>query len=378
MKYFSVILFCIVLFGCRSNSGSTSEFVGLDTIVVHVNKPIQKNVRDYFLQLQIIPLETNRQSVIHRIDRIIMDDNFLYILDQTRNAVLIFDKEGYFVKKIERTGRGPEEYISIRDFSLDRRSDRISVLTDRPQGMKKYDLNGRFVVGEDLPVLFHGIANYNGRDILINTDKQRRKNDNYYLWFKSDDGYEKRWPVGKTNHVYLQGPLTVESKHLYFTRRYDNVVMKIADEDAIPVYYLDFGNCWISDRDFAENEQDVNFFTFVSRENKICHSVSMIRETDNYLIFRTNLSGFFIHDKQTGITDYLMALQDDEIGFVNTNYFAHDGDDQKMLFTVSPGSLQIVSQLDGMEGSENRRRILDIASTIQEDSNPVLLLYTFK
>ena len=368
----------MLLLGCKGNTDSKYKGLSMDTVVVNMERPIQKNVRNYFSQLEIIPLETNSESIIHDIDRIVTDDNFLYILDRARGAILIFDKNGYFIQKIDRKGRGPEEYTSLIDFAFNRSSGQFSVVTDRPGNLIKYDLNGRFVNSEKLPVLFEEIANYNGQDVLFNTRKQDRNNNNYYLWFKSDKEYTKRLPVEKTNSIYPQGPLIVESQHICFTGRYDNVIMKIMDEDAVPLYYLDFGKHWLSDGRFADNEQNIPFFTSESHANKICHTIFMVRDMKDYLVFRTNLPGFVIYNKQNRTADYLRALQDDETGCINANYFAHDGNDQKMMFTLSPNDLRAFSKFNGIDSSVNRRRILDIASTIEDDANPVLLFYTFK
>jgi len=355
----------------------------MDTVVVDAGKRVQKNVRDYFSGLEIIPLETTRESAIQRIDRVVVDDDFLYVFDDMRDAVLIFDREGYFVQKIERKGRGPGEYIGLMDVSLNRNTGHLSFLTDIPEKIMRYDQSGRFVDEEITPFLFDGIANNNGRDILFNTEKQKRANGDYHLWFKNGAGYTKRVPIERTNNNFIQGPLIVESRHLLFTPRYENVIMRIEGEDAVPSYCVDFGSHWLSDSQFAEWERrerlDKGYFSRESQQRRIVHTVAMIRETDNYLVFKTNLFGFVIYDKRTGTADYLMELQDDEVGFKALNYFAHDGDDGKMMFLESPNNIRnIALHTEGDENSYNRRRLLEIASTIEEDANPVLLFYTFK
>lgn len=374
---------CVLLSGCGRRGASTYEGIVMDTIVVDVEKRTQRNVRDYFSQLEIIPLETSRESAIQHINRIIVDDDFLYVFDGMRNAVLIFDREGYFVQKIEQKGRGPGEYIGLMDISLNRNTGHLSFLTDIPEKIMRYDPNGRFVDDEETPLLFMGIANDNGRDILFNTEKQSRSEDNNHLWFRNGTGYIKKVPIVQTNNNFVYAPLIIESRHLLFTPRYENVIMRVEGEGAVPSYYVDFGSHWLSDRQFEEWEQmgrqDGEYFSRESRQKKIVHSIVMIRETDNHLVFKTNLFGFVLYDKRTGTADYLMELQDDEVGFKALNYFAHDGDDGKMMFVESPNNIRnIALHTEGDENSYNRRCLLEIASTIEEDANPVLLFYTFK
>lgn len=369
-----------LLGGCGRNAASKYGEVVMDTVVVDVGKqPVQKNVRDYFSRLEIIPLETSRESAISRIDRIIIDNGFLYVFDGQRDAVLIFDREGFFQRKIERKGRGPQEYIGLIDVSLNRNTGHLSFMAHIPEKIIRYDQSGRFIDDEEIPLLFTSIANDNGRDVLFNASKQQRADDNYLLWFKNDTEYIKKLPVEKTNNFFFEGPYVVESRHICFAERYGNVILKVEGEDAVPIYYLDFGSHWLSDSRFWENEQNNQFFVLESLKNKIVHSVSEIRETKDYLVFKTNLFGFVIYNKQTRTADYLNELQDDEAGFLSANYFAHDGDDQKMMFVESPNNIRNISKrIEGDENSFNRQRFLEIASTLEEDANPVLLLYTFK
>jgi hypothetical protein len=379
LKFILLVSAVALFLGCRRNAASTYEGVVMDTVAVDVRKPVQKNVRDYFSRLEIIPLETSRESAISNIDRVIIDNGFLYIFDHNRDAVLIFDKEGYFQRKIERKGRGPGEYVGLLDVSLNRNTGHLSFLTDIPEKIMRYDQNGRFVDDEETPFLFDWIANDDGRDILFNAFKQESAEDDYFLWIKNDMEYIKRLPIQKTNNFFIGGPSVVESQHVCFTERYGNVIMKIEDEDAVPMYYLDFGSHWMSDSQFEDNEQNNQFFVLESHQNKIVHSISAIRETKDYLVFKTNLFGFVIYNKQTRTADYLSELEDNESGFRNMNYFAHDGDDQKMLFVESVNNIRnITPRVEGDDNSPNRRRLLDLASTLEDDANPVLLLYTFK
>ena len=52
------------------------------------------------------------------------------------------------------------------------------------------------------------------------------------------------------NNIYPWGPAMVESKNIYFTRRYNNTIMSFGENGVSCTYYLDFGNHWIKDRLF--------------------------------------------------------------------------------------------------------------------------------
>lgn len=42
-----------------------------------------------------------------------MKDKYIYAIDIMQKAVLVFDKKGNFVSKLDKRGQGPEEYNTI-------------------------------------------------------------------------------------------------------------------------------------------------------------------------------------------------------------------------------------------------------------------------
>ena len=66
----------------------------------------------------VIRLETARNSVINGITELIVKDSFIYIHDQKQNAILQFGLSGKFLKRIGSNGKGPGQYLEVRDFDI--------------------------------------------------------------------------------------------------------------------------------------------------------------------------------------------------------------------------------------------------------------------
>jgi hypothetical protein len=118
------------------------------TIIIDPQKA-EAVVENIFDKYYSVTLETKQENLISGIDKIeIIDDKF-YILDRRNNVINIFNKDGFYISKIDRKGQGPDEYIDIADFvisdtlvyTLSRTGKKIVVYTETGSFVKAYGLN---------------------------------------------------------------------------------------------------------------------------------------------------------------------------------------------------------------------------------------------
>ena len=88
-----------------------------------------------------ISLEMPANSFIGSFDKIFMNDSLICILDKgIAKGVFIFDHSGKFRSKIQRSGRGPGEYISPDDAAL--KKDTVLIYDRNSRKMLYYNLQG--------------------------------------------------------------------------------------------------------------------------------------------------------------------------------------------------------------------------------------------
>lgn len=83
-----------------------------------------KNLSSIAEDIGYIKLETTDEAIIGNPGHIIPYDDKLVISDNT-GTVFIFRKDGRFIRKFNRKGRGPGEYIGIYDIDVDRENGHI-------------------------------------------------------------------------------------------------------------------------------------------------------------------------------------------------------------------------------------------------------------
>ena len=162
MKYIIYYLgILIILFSCQYPTNEKS-------IVVDINNTSPISPEILFSSARIIPLETTEESLIAEIDKILIHEEKIYILDSRQNIVFVFNIDGHFLFKIDKKGRGPEEYNFLYDIAINPYNQSLELL-DPMGNFLAYDLNGRFIQKQRLPSelpAYHKFALLN-RDSIV-------------------------------------------------------------------------------------------------------------------------------------------------------------------------------------------------------------------
>lgn len=115
-------------------------------VIIDVAKAIGSEKKDflsnYAKDIQYIPLETRKEALIKNIRGVVVEKDKIYINSDAK-SILIFDIKGKFLGKVDKCGRGPQEYISISSFQVDPVTGSILILSN--QGIIEYDITGNMI-----------------------------------------------------------------------------------------------------------------------------------------------------------------------------------------------------------------------------------------
>ena len=165
----------LALCGCKETS-SVKESEG--RIVVDITQP-EKNLKmsDLFSDIKYVKLETTKESLIKYIKKVLNFDGKLLVVDGAMNSLLLFDKDGRFIKKIAGQGKGPGEYAYLTNATVDKKGKRLFILDDFSSHLLTYDFEGNYL--ESIKLDFKALdLEYLGNDKLVFYCGYRR-NDNY-------------------------------------------------------------------------------------------------------------------------------------------------------------------------------------------------------
>jgi len=96
-----------------------------------------------FEDIKYIPLESNNQSLVSRINKIRVGEDFFLI--QNLNRLLTFKKDGSFLAKIGVEGRGPDEFLLAHDVDIENESQYIYLVSAWQRKFNVYTRSGIFL-----------------------------------------------------------------------------------------------------------------------------------------------------------------------------------------------------------------------------------------
>jgi hypothetical protein len=377
----NVVLFVCMIFyllGC-SEGHQEKPLVLLN--MEKANYTANPLIKDYFDNPQLIKLETNKESLITEINRLIIYDNKLFIFDNKNNSVLTFNEDGKFLFKINRVGRGPGEYIQLTDFTIDEINKQIILLCDIPNCLIYLDLNGKFIRQETRTEYDLYLSADN--NILYFASLLTEKDKNY-IRVKTENNLKEFLKIDKNirdKEFYSKFPNIIKSNNVYYSKVYDNIIYSLSNDKVVPKFMVNFGNRMI-DKDVVKKNSLDEIILNSSKQDLICR-IERFKESNNYLYFATwPYTRIFFYNKKLGNCQSFDSFYDSDTGLYLTNFIAFDGDDNDMIFKVSTETF-MTSVLDSVNidnfgENERYRKYIELAENLSEFDNPILIKFNIK
>lgn len=176
--YFSIIL--LSCWGCvntERGKAAVNSLVRNDSLVnqtpYHIQLPengdSRLNVSFIADSINYVPLETKPESLLRRVKQVRMNDSIIAVSDMLK--ILLFRRDGTFIRQIGRRGKGPGEYGYINGFQLI--EDTVYLTSSSKRSVLKYALDGEY----------HG-EKILGRNMVYFT----KDNQNKLIWYNSQEG----------------------------------------------------------------------------------------------------------------------------------------------------------------------------------------------
>jgi len=146
--YYLFLILSLILFNYSCNShdenlNDNGALINMNIDSILSDNPI--TFSSIFSDFELIPLQTTEESIFSYIDDIKVIGDTLFIFDRTiTKSILLFSKDGKFLNKIKKVGRGPGEYIYPTGFDLDPVEKKAYIFDYQSKNIITYDFNGTF------------------------------------------------------------------------------------------------------------------------------------------------------------------------------------------------------------------------------------------
>lgn len=386
MKTICFLCFTLFLVRCTFNHENEKIPVVNETVYVDMEeiKDIAVTKAKYLKSTKYVQLETNINSLIGEITKIVLGDNRIFILDQfISKAVFIFDFEGQFVNKIDCRGESPEEYIDILNIYYDKLDSTINIIAPTQYTkIMSFNKDGGILL-KQIPVnmKFFEIQRNKARLYIINSNSLPTVSGRSFDLTILSDRLEKMYTAFPIK-AELEGRLCSIRKGLYenykgdifYSPKMSTDVYKVNSDTLSHIIQYDFGkyNC-------PDEFKQLQYLTYPSKIN-VNDYITEIRdfyETENYyeaIILHRGSYKMIIYDKQEKKCE-LFSLIDSPLLLDGFGLWSGISD-HYMIATKEVNSY--VSLFNNIEYS-HKESIKELKKLfkrpLNEDDNPIIILY---
>jgi hypothetical protein len=376
MTEFLLITGILCFSACMTNQSVTENRI----LLLAPDKPQATHIFENCFELEsIVPVETTNDLLISGIKKVLCyKDKIIILARKTHNIFIINASTGKAEAIINRIGNGPGESKSILDITVDDQEDRILVFNDYDK-LLFFTLEGDFLKEEAIKGTYEYITYDKGNVLFYNVL------DGYSCYPYAIDIYnlkDRTWKKTGTKQkvdfaIRNFGRQIVKSKNIWFVAPL-SFDMQVINDTEIEVPYKLEVEASLTDEDLIKkSSSDPRSFFRKVLDDKIIYSISSIRETDHHLLLKPNLYGFYLVNKATLEVQWIRYVDDKYSGLKLTNYYPHEGDDNRVMFIVQAEEWMNRSFVNPENIPQQWKEKIN-AIKVEEDSNPILLFYKEK
>ena len=383
MKNLILIFILFIMVGCRENKQSADKFISVDVTAKYPEKEL---VLQDFMDVEYIPLETNDEFICQGLVMAIGKDIILarnYIND---GVLFVFDrKTGKGIKKINRKGQGGEEYTFIQRVVLDEDKKEIFIHDHFAKKIVVYDLDGNFKrsLKHDDDLYFAHIYDFD-RDNLICNNYWVTDRESFMIVSKQDGSIIQKIQIPFDRKILMDVSTKDESKNMTYSvvpRTYypiistpNGYVLVEQSSDTVYQYHFDHSIVPILVRTPVIRSMDPEVFLFLSIITDHYYFMETVKKAYDF----SSGSGFFVKNlmydtQKKAIFEYKVYNDDySEKRVVNMKTTPVNKE------IASWQSMEISQLITDHRKGKLKGQLMEIASQLDEESNPVIMLIKHK
>ena len=371
----AMLLALVGCMGCGNRSASSVD--NLIRVDVMADYPEKELILQDLMDVEYIALETTDDFITKGAVKAIGKDIMLVTNRGSDGDILVFDRNGKGLRKINRLGQSGEEYTQLTGLVLDEDNDEIFVKDNPARKIGVYDLLGNYKRSFKFTdtSYYNYIFNYD-RDHLIcykSYPSEKGKRESHLIISKQDGRiiHEIQIPSkGTETPVVTEGEFIITPEfYLTFPDR-DKWILVNTSSDTI-FHYLPDGNLSpFIVRSPSISSMDTKVFLFPTViTDRYCFMRTMRKEVD-FTTFKGFLGEDLVYDKQENALFSYILYNDD---FINKEEVSLTSEPRNPEIAICQ-TLDAPDLIEAYEKGQLKGKLKEIAANLDEESNPVVML----
>ncbi len=384
----NTIIWTIILLvtGCGGNKPG-KQIDDLIIVDVTASYPKKELILQDFMDIEYIPLETANEFLCQGVVQAIGKDIIVVKNRVNDGDIFIFDRTGKGLRKFNRLGKGGEEYAFNLGITLDEDNNEMFVNSHSTRRILVYDLFGNFKRSfrHKEGGLYNKIYNYDKEHLICHED--------YFPTYDPESNRNSIFIISKQDGSVKEMEIPIKKKI--------STVMMLQDKEMIysnltlNCMITPFQNNWIIAEPSSDTVYrylpDASIHPFITRTPSV-HSMEPEVFlypgvlTDHYYFMQTVKKEYdFATNRGFPRTDLIYDTQE-KIIFDCTVYNSDYTDKRPVNMFRDPlneeiafcQSLNAEDLIESYEKGQLKGQLKEIAATLEEESNPVIMLVKHK
>lgn len=409
-----LIILILSIWGCHSKNGKeinnekqtdnqilqNSQFLTIDFPEILKQKR-EVPISEIAGSVDYISLEKTPKSLIGSILDAYITKEYIFIQHNGSPLLTQFSRDGQFVRQIGSEGRGPKEYMLIRQFSIDETNELIYIHTNWTRKILVYSFSGDYVKTIKYEGIGRGHITWCRDSLFVSFSEPHAGNESYVLLETDSHGDTIQgvknhifWNSNESSHYMVsywgQNSFYWADEKLHMKGWYNDTVYTYDSEyKIVPKYFIDLKVHKLPADKIPERNS--------LKSNAVNCYWTGVNESSDYIFIRFGLhwspkskkeeQGCMFVNKKTGVGTALINKGED-YGFVND---LDAGPDFKPEYSNDTLAYSFITAMDYKEyiGSDNfqnrsakfpdqKEKHRQLNKTLKEDDNHILVLANLK
>lgn len=287
------LLFSLLLIGCNNKIEESPIIENSTKVIKPQTDYTQPDIAAILDTVRFVKLELTEKSIIGDINKLIVFEDHIYILDKLTSSLFVFNMDGKFISKIARVGHGPGEYTQLDFFDIDFENRQI-VLTDlMGYRILRYNLEGNFISAKKIPFWIEGIAPIFDKETVVYSNYRDNKHlfkQEYNVFYLDSlmQVSKAYFPYNSSNFNNPEikfitpqaGSFYSYNQNQYFFSPFQVRVYQVTKEGLHSRYLFDFGEKSFN-KEYLSQKNDLKSYM----DKGEFYQLSNILENDDFVIF---------------------------------------------------------------------------------------------
>lgn len=385
----SLVVFLFAITGCKENKQAIDK-IGDDLITVDVmttDYPIKELILQDFMDLEYIALETNDNFINQGFVRAIGQK--IIVVENVINDGDIFiyrRKTGEAIRKINHKGQGAEEYVSISGIVLDEDKHEMFVTDNTARRMLVYNLNGKYKRSFKFQnnAMYKKIYNFDKQNLICYNFSSSNQGQSFAIISKQDGSItqEIQIPFEEKKTIFIT--LRDDAKDMTYGAApftcpiipvpNNNWILVEPSSDTIYSYSSEYKMKPFLTRVPSIQSMNPEEFLFPSVVTDRYCFMEIVKKEYSFSTGKGFPSTSLMYDRQEK-SIFRYTVHNNDYSYKNIVNMVLSPENNEVAFYHKIESYGLV---DSYKKGELKGKLKEIAATLNEDSNPVIMLVKHK